>query len=140
MAIENHILDQQQMRGPNAALDWTSDVEHLWKYTLRDAPAAKSRACRTIAAATRRKAAPRAPARLSLPGGDEHLPIHWQRTGDGNHDASKMHMALQNWSSVKPIPRFRIVQFLERDVSCLIAGSQGRKTEASLGMWDRETC
>lgn len=77
LAIENHILDQQQFdewaeRSPGLTLD----VEHLWKYTLRDAPLAKL--LEHVERLLQRHAGKLHHVHLPgyLPGGDEHLPIH----------------------------------------------------------------
>jgi sugar phosphate isomerase/epimerase len=118
LAIENHILDLvnfERWADHNPGL--TLDVEHLWKFTLHDAPLAKL--LEQVDRFLDRHAEKLQHVHLPgyVPGGEEHCPIHFS-----NEMASEVVTRLANHGFQKLVVSeadspFQTTEFLEQDVS-----------------------
>jgi sugar phosphate isomerase/epimerase len=117
LAIENHILDQTNFdRWADRSPGLTLDVEHLWKFTLHDAPLAKL--LEQVDRFLDRHAGKLHHVHLPgyVPGGEEHCPIHFSKDM-----ASEVLTRLTNHGFKKLVVSeadspFQTTEFLEQDV------------------------
>lgn len=117
LAIENHVLDSANFdRWADESPGLTLDVEHLWKFTLKDAPLDRllERIDRFLDQHGKRLQHVHLPG--YVPGSDEHRPIHFSSemasqvlTRLAGHDFAKLVVSEAD-------PQFQTPQFLEQDV------------------------